>query len=252
MSAGACGLVAVQCGHPKDPQRDVPGLLERAGRAVSKGGIAVLPEYFYRRPDGPPDHEALAGLEWVADEVRAASSQTAGALVATVPEREGEALFNTAVVAEGGEIVHRQRKLRPTLPEREAGIQPTDALDTVKVQGIELGVLVCADVLALDVLARMRSHEPDVVAVPVLSRYREHDPTQAARTSVFVARSWDLGAYVVKAGGHAAPDIVGRSLITAPWGVLASARGPFEDALLQAPFDGDALAEARRPFDPMR
>lgn len=240
-------LVAVQAPHPRDPRRDIPPLVARAARAVEGGGIAVLPEYFYL-PPGPPTADRLDALTWVADALTEASGAIDGALVATVPERGPEGFHNTALVVERGKVVHRQRKVRPTPGEREAGILPSGDVDAVVVQGTRLGVLVCADVLALDLVARMGMLAPDVVAVPVLSPNREDDLTRGARTSVFVARAWDLGAYVLKAGGYMHPRIVGRSLITAPWGVLAQAPGDFEDALLAASWEPERLVAARHPF----
>lgn len=240
-------LVAVQHEHPTDPTRDVPAVLARAARTVEDGGIAVLPEYFYKPVETPP-RDVRDAVETVEDAVLSATEGIEGAIVATVPERRDGALYNTAIAAEDGEVRLRQRKIRPTEKEREGGVHASKGLAVAEVQDLRLGVLVCADVLALDLLEAVAALEPDVVAVPVLSPNREADITQAARTSVFVARAWDLGAYVVKAGGFHEPAVVGRSLITAPWGLLADAPGDFETALLSAPYDADKLAQARDPF----
>lgn len=243
-------VVAVQHAHPTDPPRDVPAILAKAARSVADGGIAVLPEYFYKPADRMPAPETLEALTFVEDAVVDATEAIDGALVATVPELDGEAAYNTAVVAEDGQIVHRQRKVRPTEPERKAGIRPSRGLSVAEVQGVGLGVLVCADVLALDLLVEMAHLQPDVVAVPVLSPNRgEVDPTRVSRTDVFVARAWDMGAYVVKAGGHAEPRVVGRSLITCPWGVQAQARDQYRDTLLAAEVDLGTLASVRRDFE---
>lgn len=241
-------LVAVQHEHPSDPRRDVPRILERAARTVEDGGVAVLPEYFYKPPDQPPEPDAMASLGFVEEAVLAASEGIEGALVATVPELADEGIYNTAIVAEDGQRRLAQRKVRPTETERSFGVRPHKGLRVTEVQGLRLGVLVCADVLALDLLEAMAALEPDVVAVPVLSPNRSGDITQAARTSVFVARAWDLGAYIVKAGGFHDPEIVGRSLITAPWGLLADGPGDFEPALIEAPYEAETLARARDPF----
>jgi predicted amidohydrolase len=245
-------LVAVQHEHPDEPRKDVPAILDEAADSVAEGGIAVLPEYFYRSTGEPISADIADEATFVADAVREASGSTEGAIVATVPEIDGEEVYNTALVTQDGDVVLRQRKLLPTEGERERGVSAGQRLSTATIQGLELGVLVCADVLSLDLLARMARQGPDVVAVPVVSPNRESDRTQQARTSVFVARAWDLGAYVVKAGGYREPDVVGRSLLTAPWGVEARAGDPFADARLSSGYQGDRLAEARRPFDPLR
>jgi predicted amidohydrolase len=245
-------LVAVQHEHPDQPRSDVPAVLDRAARAVADGGIAVLPEYFYRSTGEPVTSEVAKETAFVEEALLEASRSTQGALVATVPERDGEDGYNTAIAAEDGEVKLRQRKLLPTENERKNGITPGEQLATATVQGLELGVLVCADVLSLELLAAMRQHAPDVLAVPVLSPNREADRTREARTSVFVARAWDLGAYVVKAGGFQEPDVVGRSLIAAPWGLQASAPDQYEATVLAARYEADALDRARRPFDPLR
>lgn len=245
-------LVAVQHEHPDEPRREVPAILAKAARTVDAGGIAVLPEYFYRATGDPVTADDAGEDAFVEQALIDASQTTEGALVATVPEIAGEHVYNTALVAEDGEIRVRQRKLLPTPDERKAGIRAGQAIATAKVQGLELGVLVCADVLSLELLARIARHDPDVLAVPVLSPNRASDTTREARTSVFVARAWDLGAYVVKAGGFREPDVVGRSLITAPWGVEARAPSQFEATVLSTRFEAERLAQARSPFDPLR
>lgn len=243
-------VVAVQVAHPTDPRRHLPKVLDKAARSVEDGGIAVLPEYFYKPADQPPTLSALEDLAFVEDLVVEATDGIDGALVATVPEIADGRAYNTAITAEDGRVVHRQRKIRPTEPERKAGIEPSTGLAVAEVQGVSLGTLVCADILALDLLVEMAHLGPDVVAVPVLSPNRGvEDPTRASRTDVFVARAWDMGAYVVKAGGHAEPRVVGRSLITSPWGVLAQASHQFEDTLLAAHVELETLANVRRDFE---
>jgi predicted amidohydrolase len=212
----------------------------------------VLPEYFYRAAGDPLPAERSDAADFVEREVREASRDTDGALVATVPETDEEAVYNTAIVAEDGQVRLRQRKLLPTPDEREAGVQAGEAIATAQVQGVELGVLVCADVLSLDLVARVNREDLDVLAVPVLSPNRDSDTTREARTSVFVARAWDLGAYVVKAGGFREPDVVGRSLITAPWGLEARAMDQYEATVLATRLDREDLTRAREPFDPLR
>ncbi len=245
-------LVAIQHEHPDQPRKQVPELLAQAADAVEEGGIAVMPEYFYRPTGAPLTLEAAEELAFVEEAVLEASGSTQGAIVATVPERAGEQLYNTAIVAEDGHERLRQRKLLPTPPEQAAGIAAGQTIQTASVQGLELGVLVCADVLSLDVLAEIAERSPDVVAVPVLSPLRENDTTRQARESVFLARAWDIGAYIVKAGGYREPDVVGRSLITAPWGVLAQAQHPYVSTELSVAFEIERLDEARAPFDPLR
>lgn len=245
-------LAAVQHEHPTQPRRDVPAILDQAARAVQRGGIAVLPEYFYRSTGEPVPADVAEDAGFVTDAVRAASEDTEGALVATVPEVDDGTVYNTAIVVEDGQVRLAQRKLRPTEAERKAGIEPGEQLATAQVQGLEVGVLVCADVLSLDLVERLARQDPDVVAVPVLSPNRESDRTREARTSVFVARAWDMGAYVVKAGGFREPDVVGRSLITAPWGVEARAGDQYGATVLATEVDEAKLDQAQRPFDPLR
>lgn len=244
-------LVAVQHQHPRDPERDIPAILSKAARSVADGGIAVLPEYFWKPKAHLPEASTFEALAFAEQAVLEASQTIEGALVATVPEIEDGQLLNTAIVAEGGKRVHRQPKVRPTPKEREAGVVGRPGLSVAEVQGLRLGVLVCADVLALDLLVEMAHLQPDVVAVPVLSPNRgdKEDPTRGARTSVFIARAWDMGAYIVKAGGFDAPEIVGRSLITAPWGLEAQARRDDEATLLATRADTDKLARVRRAFE---
>jgi len=246
-------LVAVQHRYPPDPTEDVPRILDLAARAVDEGGIAVLPEYFFKPADERLQRDEVNRFAFVEDAVVDASTQTSGALVATVPDvREGK-LFNTAIVAQDGDIVLRQPKLVPTPPEAEAGVSPGQTLNTARVQGVDVGVLVCADALSLRLVSALQDEGVDVLAVPVLSPPREGtDPTRSARTSVFVGRAWDLGAYVVKAGGFEPGQAAGRSLIAAPWGLVDQAAEEQAATRVDCELEPKRLREAREPFDPLR
>ena len=223
----------------------------RAGLEAARdagAALAMLPEYWFAVFPGTPADNAEAAAE--ARGFLAAASRDLGLAVAgNVVERMAGALWNLGVAYEGGRLVLEQPKVHPMPREAAAGVVGGDGLEAGHVAGRPAGMLVCADVLYPEAARVLALQGAEILLNPVMSPYREEDETRGARDAVFVARAYDSGAFVLKAGGwrraDAPPVVAGRSLAAAPWGVLAKARGDFGDEVLVVDLDFGKLRRFR-------
>lgn len=211
--------------------------------------LALLPEYFSSTPhveEGPIAEAAYA--KEVRDFLQRASQDLRMAVVANVVEELPEGAFNLGVAYEDGREVALQRKVHPMPREVESGIQAGSRLDLFELLGVPSGLLVCADILYPEASRILAVKGAQLLLNPVMSAYRDVDPTREAREMLYVGRAYDAGAFVLKAGGWrkaAEHSVAGRSLIAAPWGMLARYHDDFEDELLMADLDFDLLAQFR-------
>lgn len=246
-------VTAVQMRHDGPLQAN----LDRARRLLAKaadGGadLALLPEYFFAGADEAPPVDA-------GDRVRDLLSETSTdldiAVAGNVVEPAGDGLRNVGVVYADGDPVIEQPKVHPMARERELGVAPGDGYDVADVAGVPVGMIVCADVLFPEVARILALRGATVLLNPVMSPYRPEDPTRDARRAMYVARAYDSGAFVVKAGGIRSDDVVGRSLVAAPWGVLARYGDERGEELLAADLDLErleAFRTDRERFPPRR
>jgi len=222
----------------------------RCAEAAREAGadLVLLPEYWFAVFPGTPADNALAAPR--AREAMAAASRDLGVAVAgNVIERMGGSLWNLGLVYEDGRPVLEQPKVHPMPREAAAGVAGGDGLEAGHVRGRPAGMLVCADVLYPEAARVLALQGAELLLNPVMSPWREDDDTRGARDAVFVARAYDSGAFVLKAGGwrraSEPPVVAGRSLAAAPWGVLAKARDDFADELLVVDLDFERLRRFR-------
>lgn len=220
--------------------------------------LALLPEYFFGVPGVPPPGLApWAGA--VHEFLRRVSARLAMTVAGNVVESVGDAFRNVGVVYDAGRLILAQEKVHPMPREAASGVVPGERLEVRAWRDVPVGMLVCADILYPEAARVLALQGARVLLNPVMSPWRAEDATKAAREAVFVARAYDAGAFVLKAGGYRRPSatpeatsagppmaIAGRSLITAPWGVLARYHDDLEEAVLVAELDFQRLEQFRR------
>ena len=225
--------------------------LDLAREARERGAeLALLPEYWFV-PAGAQPLEALPReLDGARDAVQRVSAATGLCLAGNAPERADGALWNTLFVFDAGRLVGQQRKLHPMPREELWGIAAARDLAVFEGRGARLGGLVCADVLHPEAARILALHGAEVVLNPVMSWLKPNDKTKDARRAMFVARAYDNACFVLKAGSVGATGgpnpLVGRSLITAPWGVVAEAKDELGEEVLVADLDLARVREERR------
>lgn len=223
---------------------------EMTRRAAQEGArIVVLPEYFFSPFDGRGPPAAAQHARAIRDALATTSRELHVALAGNVLEAAGAGFQNVGVVYDDGRLALEQAKVHPMPREAASGVEPGGPLHAARAAGHAVGMLVCADILYPEAARILQLAGAEILLNPVMSPYREDDPTKDARDALFVARAWDSGAFVLKAGGHrrraTPPQVAGRSLIAAPWGMLARYRDDFADELVMADLDFGKLRRHR-------
>lgn len=241
-------VAAVQMEHGENLDGNLRAARAMLERCRDRGaGLALLPEYFAATMAGPASH--AADHERVRDFLQDASRELDIAIVANAVVPEGSALHNVGLAYDRGAPVARQQKIHPMPRENEEGVSGGARLDAFDLRGVPAGMLVCADILYPEAARILALQGAKLLLNPVMSAYRENDPTKAAREALYIARAYDAGAFVMKAGGFLKDKIAGRSLIAAPWGLLARYKDDFAEEILIADLDFARLDEFRASLD---
>jgi predicted amidohydrolase len=197
-------------------------------RILRKGADFVcMPEYFLI-PEDSVDYTQLAdaydqNIEYLA---RLSSDLNTTIIGGTIVLRTSHGMYNTCLVFSRGYRIGSYRKVFPTVREREKGICPGDSFTSWNVDGIRIGVLICADVLHPECFKEMERLNADIVFVPTTSPRKPDETIEDKRSrdqNIFVRGAHSAGSYVVKAcatGVVFGNRLQGRSLISAPWKLL--------------------------------
>jgi predicted amidohydrolase len=134
---------------------------------------------------------------------------------------------NLSTVYHRGEIIGEYQKVNPLGPEEARGIIPGKDYRVFDVNGVRIGILICADVLNPHSFVRMRELGAEVIFAPTVSPFRATDTVfdkLRRDNEIFVAGARMARAHVIKTCGVGTifgHPLQGRSGIFAPWGVLA-------------------------------
>ncbi len=244
-------VAALQMPHGATWDANAATARSMLSRARDAGAdLALLPEYWFATGPPPADPAPLGrALRAFYEEASHASGlAVAGNLLEPGPA----GTLNRGVVYDAGRPLLEQEKAHPMPREAASGVVGGDAWRVAPVRGVETGMLVCADVLYPEAARILQVMGARLLLNPVMSPWRAVDNTREAREAIFIARAYDAGAFLVKAGGfrRAGADgqggIAGRSLVTAPWGALAHYRDDFEEEVLVADLDFARLDEFRK------
>lgn len=235
---------------PTLPEAEAKALALAREAARQGATLALLPEYWFMptsegRPKGT-DPRFLA----LREALQRMSREAGLALAGNAPEQAEGKVWNTLFVFDRGALVLAQRKIHPMPTEEQWGIAAWPSLAVQRWNGAALGGLVCADVLHPEAARILALQGAEVVLNPVMSWKKANDATKEARKAMFVARAYDNACFVLKAGsvGSTVPgsQLVGRSLATAPWGVIAEAKDEMGEEIVLADLDLERLREERK------
>lgn len=188
---------------------------------------------------------------------RKLSSELSACLIAgSLVEREDDRLYNTSYVIDRGTVLGAYRKRYPVPGELQRGISSGSRPLTLTVDDIRIGVLICGDVFYPELYSEMGQAGVDIVFVPTTSLYRPDDSLSQKRDRdrrYFIDGAERTGAYVVKVCGVGSifgRSLQGRSLVTAPWGMIEQV-SPYEEAesrILAVTLDIAEVREFRSKF----
>ena len=185
------------------------------------------------------------------------SSELSACLIAgTLVEREDDRLYNASYVIDRGTVLGTYRKRYPVPGELQKGISAGHRPLRLTVDDVQIGILICGDVFYPELYGEMGQAGVDVIFVPTTSLYRPDDSLSQKRDrdrKYFIDGAERTGAYVVKVCGVGSifgRPLQGRSLVTAPWGMIEQI-SQFEEAeprLLSVTLDIAEVREFRHKF----
>lgn len=229
-------IALLQCEpHPLDKTRNLD-LMARAAAAAGRAGarLLCLPELFLTGYVVGPE---LAGhgetLDGPAVRRAAEIARDCGvALVFGMPERAGEALFNTALAIDAaGSIAGRYRKIHLFGPRESAVFDAGDAVTVVDLAGYRVGLAVCYDIEFPEMARALHRVGAQMICVPTANML----PYVSVPTTLVRARALENSVPVVYANltGHVG-DIVftGDSAIVGFDGTDRARAGAAGEALL--------------------
>lgn len=235
-------------GHSGEPAANLD-LAETVAAAAGKAGIDLLvfPELFLT---GYNIGEATGALAQAADgpaarRMAAIARRQGVAMIYGYPERDGDALYNSALLVDArGECPLNYRKTH-LFGERERAIfrAGEEACALADVAGRRVGVLICYDVEFPECARLLALSGAELIVVPTALMEPYDDlpirlvPARAYENQVFVA-------YANRCGREGDLVYVGNSLIAAPDGTIAARTGQAE-GLVVAEVDWDAYAHSR-------
>lgn len=218
-----------------------------------------LPEYFFVRPrdtqyaDGDPFLETrLAALATLSHELSCA------VVGGTLPHPVDGGYANTATVFNRGDVVGSYQKVNPYGREEQRGVIPGSTFRVFEIEGVRVGVLICADVLNGESFNAMNRLGAEVIFVPTVSPHRPSDTVfekERRDAAIFVAGAQKARSYIVKTCGVGTlfgNPLQGRSGIFAPWGILHRVPPDREDKklILTGCLDIEEIREFRQMMDP--
>ncbi len=172
----------------------------------------------------------------------------------SVVEADRDALYNSTYVFQRGAVVGRYRKLNPVSGEIGKGILPGDKIFTATVDGVKIGIMICADALNAGLFEVMAQKEVDIIFIPTTSPHRPAESKTEKHkrdNDIYVNGAESAGAFVVKTcgiGNLFGRPLQGRTLIAAPWGILGRVQvhQESEPTMLSLVLDIDEIRDFRK------
>lgn len=178
------------------PDREVnlmkgTSLIKRAIQV--KANIVILPEVFntgfYKQ-----NLEKVEPLEEELSLLLKLSEQREIMIVAGVAERDGDELYNSAVIIQNGEIVGKYRKthLFPLTEERRL-FKPGNKLEVFETNFGKLGILICYEIRFPELFRKLIKMGAEIIAIPAefpkerIEHWRVLLQARAIENQIFVA-----------------------------------------------------------------
>jgi predicted amidohydrolase len=220
-----------------------------AGAAAIQGAdLLILPELYLT---GYNIGDDVARLAEPAD---GASAERAGAIAARhgvallygYPERDGNALYNSALFVDAaGRPLANYRKTHLFGPEERRLFRAGDDLAVVRLGNLGIGILICYDIEFPELVRSLVLKGADIIAVPTaLSGAYDEIPTSIVRARAY--ENQVFVAYSDHTGVERDLTFIGGSAIVGPDGRDILRAGRDDETLLVAGIEPGRYAESRR------
>ena len=228
-----------------DVDANIASALKGIERAAAAGAqIAVLPEMW----SSGYDYRHLAELAERTPEVierLCAVSETSGmVLVGSLPEKQGDRLYNMATVIDNGTVkgVYRKLHMFSTMGE-DRFLSPGDATLVVDTTVGRVGVAICYDLRFPELFRKMALDGAELICVPA----EWPKPRQEHWRTLLRARAIENQLFIVAAnccGIQGKLDFFGMSLLISARGEVLAESGE-TDTVLNATFDRQEMTTYR-------
>lgn len=224
-------LVRIEAGM-REAARQGATLLVTPELAIQGYGAGAAMTALAEEPDG---------ASW--RRLAAVSQETKVAVIAGFAERDGDAVYNSALFVDGDKPpnVYRKSHLYGPYERRLFKAEPPSSC-LIDHAGMKLGMLICYDVEFPENVRRLAMAGAQAVLVPTALPASDHDhliarkmiPVRAFENQIFVA-------YVNHCGADALVAYAGLSGIAAPDGTMMASAEATGEALLVADLDVEAF-----------
>ncbi|RTZ69120.1 MAG: hypothetical protein DSZ30_03090 [Aquificaceae bacterium] len=220
--------------------------VEEIKSLIPEGGLLLLPEMFCCGFDYPNMEKLAQASQEVLDFLSTLSKERKAVIVGTLPLKEGNKLYNTAVVFDSGKLIAKRGKIElfPLYKEPQY-FSPTEESDNrvIETTAGKIGIVICFEVRFNRFTNSLRREGVQIILVPAMwgIERREHfkvlTRARAIETQSFLIASNSWG----KTGKN---TFGGASGIYSPWGeILAFAEGG--ESFLTAKIDLEEVERVR-------
>lgn len=172
-------------------------------------------------------------------------------IIGSMPEKDGEEIYNTAYVIDSGKVTGKYRKIHLFTPMKEdfflkAGNEPLLCNTSVG----KIGVLICYDVRFPELARRLTLEGAEILAVPAEWPHPRLDHWK----TILKARAIENQLFVIAAnrcGKQGMVRFCGNSMIINPWGKVISEAGEKEETIT-AEIDLSLVAKYREEMPALK
>lgn len=166
-------------------------------------------------------------------------------IIGSIPEKDRDAIYNTAYVVDSGKVIGKYRKIHLFTPMKEdcflkAGNEPLLCNTSLG----KIGVLICYDVRFPELARRLTLEGAEMLVIPAewphprLDHWRTILKTRAIENQLFVIAA-------NRCGRQGMVRFCGNSMIVNPWGEIISEAGEGEETVT-AEIDLSLVAKYRK------
>lgn len=166
-------------------------------------------------------------------------------LVAGFAERDGERLYNSALIIGPSGVVHCYRKLHLFNTEKDYFDPGDTPLDVIEIEGVKVGVMVCFDWIFPEVARTLALKGADLICHPsnlVLSYCQKTMLTRSLENSVYSITANRTG---MDSRSHGELSFTGQSQIVGPRGEILKSSNQQDEEVVLCDID---ISQARDKF----
>lgn len=152
-------------------------------------------------------------------------------IIGSMPEKDGEDIYNTAYIIDSGKLIGKYRKIHLFTPMKEdyflkAGNEPLLCATSIG----KIGVLICYDVRFPEIVRRLTLEGAEMLVVPAEWPHPRCDHWK----TILKARAIENQLFVIAAnrcGRQGMVRFCGNSMVVNPWGEVISEAGDGEETI---------------------